>query len=336
MLSNIVCCNGRGSKKKVSLDGKGVAPGAGPNSHADFISEEPLALATPQSSVLAGAPPMGVDPSMEKRRTRKSVAQASKLRQSIFMQSGRASTVEQKMFAGYQAIDDHAKDNMVIAISSGQICSFAHQKLRMKVQAKELTNITIVPMSKRAEETALSNAFPMGTLDSHPDIDLMVDEADEVDEDLSLVKGGTGLLTREKMIAKKAKKKVIVIDASKLCDHLGAQPLPVEVVPFCHEHTMRKLEQLPAFRGLGCQANLRHGDISNTQDDGEDIAITENGNYIVDLKFETRLQDGATAAEQLTRTVGVVEHGLFIKMVDFCIISGPDGVSVAEPGDVYV
>jgi len=64
--------------------------------------------------------------------------------------------------------------------------------------------------------------------------------------------------------------------------------------------------------------------------DGDEIAVTENGNYIVDLHFENPIEDPVAAAEQLKNTVGVVEHGLFVGMTDTLLISRPEGVEALE------
>eukprot|EP00913_Durusdinium_trenchii_P010820 g10149.t1 len=86
-------------------------------------------------------------------------------------------------------------------------------------------------------------------------------------------------------------------------------PVPVEIVPFCHEHTMRQIAALPAL--AGCEPVLRLGNVANNQKDGDEPAITDNGNYIA--------------------TVGVVDHGLFTGMTTACIVAGSDGIIVKAP-----
>ena len=75
---------------------------------------------------------------------------------------------------------------------------------------------------------------------------MAIDGADEVDPDLNLVKGGGGALLREKMVEVCAKKFIVIVDESKLCDGLGPGfPLPVEITPFCWEHTLAKAGARP-------------------------------------------------------------------------------------------
>ena len=89
---------------------------------------------------------------------------------------------------------------------------------------------------------------------------------------------------------------------------------------------MRKIGNLPSV--AGCEPKLRLGSSSNNQVDGEEPAVTDNGNYIVDLFFKEPIKDAAKAGEELKATVGVVDHGLFCGMASCCIVAGKDGVSL--------
>ena len=76
---------------------------------------------------------------------------------------------------------------------------------------------------------------------------------------------------------------------------------------------------------------LRLGSSSNNQIDGDEPAITDNGNYIVDLHFAIPIADAAEMGSELKNTVGVVDHGLFCGMTTQVIIAGSDGISTMEP-----
>jgi ribose 5-phosphate isomerase A len=189
-----------------------------------------------------------------------------------------------------------------------------------------------------------------------------IDGADEVDPDLNLVKGGGGALLREKMVEVCAKKFIVIVDESKLCaaggratahraslshrartacrlpplavgrcDGLGPGfPLPVEIVQFCWEHTMRTVAALPSL--AGCEAKLRMGSAATgSKPDGDEPAVTDNGNYIVDLFFKEPIKDAVKAAEEIKNTVGVVDHGLFCGITTAVIIAGKDGISMKTP-----
>ena len=168
-------------------------------------------------------------------------------------------------------------------------------------------------------------------LDSYSELDVAIDGADEVDPDLNLVKGGGGALLREKMVEVQAKQFIVIVDESKLCDGLGPGfPLPVEITPFCHEHTLRKVAALPSLEG--CEAKLRMGAVSTgSKVDGDAIAVTDNGNYIVDLFFKEPIKNAVKAGEELKATVGVVDHGLFCGITSAVIIAGKDGISEKFP-----
>lgn len=74
------------------------------------------------------------------------------------------------------------------------------------------------------------------------------------------------------------------------------------------------------------------GSAANNKRDGDSIAVTDNGNYIVDLHFNAPIADVTQAARELKGTVGVVEHGLFENMASVVIVAGKDGVRVAGEG----
>lgn len=121
-----------------------------------------------------------------------------------------------------------------------------------------------------------------------------------------------------------------LVDESKLCNGLGPGfPIPVEITPFCHEHTIRTIAALPSC--IGCKPVLRMGSSANNKVDGDDIAVTDNGNYIVDLHFSENIKDVPKMAADLKNVCGVVEHGLFCGMATATIVAGVDGVVVKTP-----
>merc|ERR1712228_797933 len=194
----------------------------------------------------------------------------------------------------------------------------------------ELKDIVAIPTSVRTKEQAESLNIPLVTLDTHSKLDVAIDGADEVDPDFNLVKGGGGALLREKMVEVCADKFIVIVDESKLCDGLGPGfPVPVEITPFCHEHAMRTVANLPSCVGV-CKPVLRMGSSSSNKIDGDEIAVTDNGNYIVDLHFKEPIKDAPKMASEIKNVVGVVDHGLFCGMTTAVIIAGSDGISVKE------
>jgi ribose 5-phosphate isomerase A len=92
--------------------------------------------------------------------------------------------------------------------------------------------------------------------------------------------------------------------------------MPVEITQFCWEFNLRRLANLPEVKG--CVAKLRQA--------GDKPYVTDNGNYIVDLYFDTPIADARAAGAAIAGLTGVVEHGLFLDMADVVIVAGKDGV----------
>ena len=241
---------------------------------------------------------------------------------------------ELKQMAGYKSIDDHVQSGMKVGLGTGSTAAFAVARLGELLASGQLTDIVAVPTSVRTKEQAEGLNIPLCTMDElDGPLDVAIDGADSVELGaLSLVKGGGGALLREKLVEVNANKFVVIVDESKLCDKLGKHfPSPVEIMPFAHETTMRSLAALPALAGAGVTAVLRRGSASNNKPDGEDIAVTDNGLYIVDLHCEGDIDEPAELAKQIINTVGVAEHGIFTGMTSVVIVAASEGVRVIEP-----
>lgn len=238
---------------------------------------------------------------------------------------------ECKKLVGYKAVDDFVKSGQVVGLGTGSTAKHAVDRIAQKLKSGELKNIVGIPTSHRTREQAERLGIPLATLDQYSSLDVAIDGADQVDPDLNLVKGGGGALLREKMVEIVADKFIVIVDESKLCDGLGPGfPIPVEITPFCHNHTIRTIASLPSCEG--CRPVLRMGSSENSRIDGDEIAITDNGNYIVDLHFDEPIKDVPKMAKDIKDSVGVVDHGLFIGMTTAVIIANSDGsISVKEP-----
>jgi ribose 5-phosphate isomerase A len=234
---------------------------------------------------------------------------------------------ELKKLAGYKAVDDHVRSGMVIGLGTGSTAYFAVERVGQKLKSGELKNIIAIPTSTRTEEQAVSLKIPLTTLDEHPELDVSIDGADAVDPSLNLVKGGGGAHLREKLVVAASKKFIVIVDESKLCNDLGPSfSIPVEIPRYSHKYMTKKIEALPSV--AGCKAKLRLGSVSNNKADGDKPAVTDNGNYIVDLQFTKPIPNVKTAADELAQTVGVVEHGFFVDMATEVIVAGQDGIFV--------
>jgi ribose 5-phosphate isomerase A len=176
-----------------------------------------------------------------------------------------------------------------------------------------------VPTSEATRRQAEGLGIALTTLEDCPELDLDVDGADELDSELRLIKGGGGALLREKIVAASSKQMLVIADASKKVDRLGAFPLPVEVVPFGLESTRRRLGRACAELGATGPIVLRRR--------GDDIFVTDGGHYILDCAFGA-IADPAALAAALAALPGVVDHGLFLGLASAAIIAGPAGVQM--------
>jgi len=91
---------------------------------------------------------------------------------------------------------------------------------------------------------------------------------------------------------------------------------------------MRCLEAIPEFNGA--KAVLRMGSSQNNKSDGDEVSISDNNCYLVDMHCTNAITDAVKLAEEIIKVVGVVEHGIFAGMADACIIAGTEGLSVIE------
>lgn len=152
-------------------------------------------------------------------------------------------------------------------------------------------------------------------------LDLLFDGADEVSPRLDLIKGYGGALTREKILACAARRRVYVVTPEKLVPTLGARGrLPVEVVRFGWPWTKRQVEAV-----LGTPAQLRcHTD--------DKPFVTDNGQYLLDCQIGV-LSDPVAVYQQLKAIPGVVEVGLFLGIAERVIVLEEHGVRVLSRED---
>src|ERR1700688_415999 len=136
---------------------------------------------------------------------------------------------EEKEAAG-RAAAKLVRDGDTVGLGTGSTAYFAVVALGERVKAG--LKIIGIPPSVRTADLARAVGISLTTLDEHPEIDITIDGADEVDHQLNLIKGGGGALLREKVVASASKRMIVVIDSSKLVDRLGKFPLPVEVISF--------------------------------------------------------------------------------------------------------
>ncbi|MBV8208549.1 MAG: ribose-5-phosphate isomerase RpiA [Burkholderiaceae bacterium] len=151
-----------------------------------------------------------------------------------------------------------------------------------------------VASSERSAARLRANGLVVVDLNDIDTMPVYVDGADEIDAGLSMIKGGGGALTREKIAAAVAVRFICIADASKRVAMLGRFPLPVEVIPMARAYVARKLA------ALGGTPRLREG------------FVTDNGNQILDV-HGLSIRDPVALEDAVDRIAGVVTVGLFAR-----------------------
>jgi ribose 5-phosphate isomerase A len=218
---------------------------------------------------------------------------------------------ELKRLAAEKAVEE-IESGMIVGLGSGSTFKFALERISQRIKTGELKNILGIPSSIETEKDAIRLGIPLTTLDEHNVIDLDIDGADEVDENLNLIKGGGGKLLREKILAQASKRFIVIVDETKLSQRLGTKfYIPVEVIQFALTVEKKYLES------LGARVSIRKNS-NNTN------YITDENNFILDSTFGS-IENVNTLAEKLSARAGIVEHGLFIGMTSKVICAMSNG-----------
>lgn len=210
---------------------------------------------------------------------------------------------------------DYIKDGMIVGLGTGSTVEHLLPKIGEAV--KNGLDIIGIPTSHKTKKLAESYGIPISTLTEHPEIDVTIDGADEVDPQLNLIKGAGGALTREKVVAYASKKEIIIVDETKLVQQLGSySPVPIEVIPFGWYPTKLIIEDR-----FSCMAELRK--------DEDKPYTSDNMNYILDCEFDG-IDDPRELERSLKEIPGIVETGLFVDLVDTVIVGTREGIKTLE------
>lgn len=212
---------------------------------------------------------------------------------------------------------DHVQPGMRLGLGTGSTASWFVRLLGEKVAAG--LDVVGVPTSEATASLAREVGVRLVSLDDIAGLDITVDGADEFDPELNLVKGGGGALLREKIVAADSRRMIVITDESKRVEHLGAFPLPIEIVTFGAGATIRAIAE--AARSCGLAGGLI---VRQAKDGGR--FVTDQGNWLVDASFR-QISNPQALATALSRIPGVVEHGLFIGLASTVIVAGRTGIS---------
>jgi ribose 5-phosphate isomerase A len=232
------------------------------------------------------------------------------LRTEIYLREYR--DMDKKRIAGEKAAD-YVKEGMILGLGTGSTAYYAMNAIGRLV--KEGMLLRAVPTSRTTELQARSLGIPLLSIDEVERIDLIIDGVDEIDRNFNAIKGGGGALYREKVVASLAEEVIWIMDDSKLVDAIGKFPLPVEVAQYGYRQAMGRMERYGLHPALRMQNQSPY--------------ITDNGNYIIDLHLDAPMNI-EYVCNCLSSVVGVLEHGLFIKICKRILVGCADGVKVIE------
>ena len=168
-----------------------------------------------------------------------------------------------------------------------------------------------VSSSERSTKRLEALGFKVLDMNEVDEIGVYVDGADEIDPGFSMIKGGGGALTREKIVASISGRFVCIADASKKVPVLGSFPLPVEVIPMAARAVKAKLE------ALGATVKLRN-------------FVTDC--HILDASG-LRIEDPKALEAEINAWPGVVTVGLFAaRGADVLLLGTQEGVQTFERG----
>jgi ribose 5-phosphate isomerase A len=213
------------------------------------------------------------------------------------------------------------EDGMTLGLGTGSTVRHLLDVLAEGRREGRWQRIVGIPTSIDTERRAEALGIPLTTLEEHPQVDLTIDGADQVDPDLNLIKGLGGALLREKIVAWASRQLVIVADDSKRAERLGGSvPLPVEVDPFgsgAHDSFFRELGANPVLR----------------RDDEGDPVRSDGDNLLVDLHFTEGIPDVHALERLLQERPGVLETGLFLGRTTAVVYGTAEGAEVVSRED---
>lgn len=218
--------------------------------------------------------------------------------------------MDQKRVAGEKSTE-YIKDGMILGLGTGSTAYYMIKKVGELI--KNGMKIKAVATSKSTESLARELKIPLLSIDEVDRIDLAIDGVDEIDNEFNAIKGGGGALFREKIVASLANEVIWIMDESKLVDGIGEFPLPVEILPYGYKHVIKELQDY----SLNPKIRMKE----------EEIFVTDNGNYIVDLHIGKPMNIN-DVYNKVNKITGVLEIGLFINMCDRIIIGTSSGTKI--------
>ena len=208
-----------------------------------------------------------------------------------------------------EAAIKEVRSDMVVGLGSGSTAALMIKSLAKEISSGRLKNIKGVPTSFQSEVLALELEIPLIDLSSVTQIDLAIDGADEVDPEFQLIKGGGACHVREKLVASRADKFLIVVDETKMVQNLNRIfPLPVEVLPNAWKQVKDIISEMKGNSKLR-MATKKAGPV-----------VTDQGNLILDVLFDGGINNPKDIEMLINNIPGVLENGLFVDLADQVLV----------------
>lgn len=206
------------------------------------------------------------------------------------------------------------KDGQIVGLGTGSTAAFAIEEIARRIKQEGL-DIIGIPTSIATEKMARSLDIPLTTIEEHPEIDIDIDGADQVDAKLQLIKGGGGAHTREKIVAKHSRVFAVIVDESKISDNLN-MPVPVEAEQEAWKSVAKELKERGGNPGLRIISNAPF--------------ITDNDNYIIDCDFGA-LENPKDLEKDINSIDGVIDNGIFVGLTSEVHVGTENGIKILKP-----
>jgi ribose 5-phosphate isomerase A len=194
------------------------------------------------------------------------------------------------------------QDGMRVGLGTGTTAAY----LLPAIAERGLRSLRCVATSPATERAAKALGIDVEELDELGELDIAIDGADQIDPQGWLVKGGGGAHTREKIIARAARRFVVIASAEKAVEAI-VSPVPLELLAFGVESTLAAV----------APAQLR------------DAPPTPDGGVLAD--YTGPVGDPGALSARLSGTPGVVDHGLFApELVSTILIAHASGLEVRD------
>ena len=203
------------------------------------------------------------------------------------------------------------RSGMKLGLGTGSTAREFVDLLGKSIRAGALTGIRAVCTSRETESQAQSLGIPLESLSNLGRLDLSVDGADEIDNQLRLIKGLGGALLREKIVEQASERFLVIADHTKLVDKLGRGWLPIEVVTFASDLLEAR------FREMNLEPRRRERNGT--------ALMTDEAHHILDVRIPSSA-DIAEIVEAVRQFAGVVETGFFPWEATEAVIAMPEGI----------